>query len=511
MPQPTHVPPATPVAGDNSAKEEPNPVDASVTRPQERSGLKLALLAFAQFVVAIDYNIVYVALPDIGRELGFTAQSLQWVVSAYAVTFGGFLLLGGRAADRLGQRRMFMLALGLYAVSSLGGGLADEPWMLLTARAVQGLGGALLFPTILSLINTSYAEGPERNRALTVWGVAASGGLAAGALLGGLLTNGFGWKAVFLVNVPLALGAAIVAPRLLAADAPRERGQGGFDLPGAVVATAGICLVVFGLASGPEAGWSSGRVIGSLLGGLAFVGAFILLERNTPDPLAPPRLLGNRSLAVAMIVILLLVGTLGGEYYLYTTYLQGVLGYSPLAAGLAFLPLTLISMVGGKISLTLLNRQGIRPTVSIGMLGTGIGLGALATGMSPHGSFIAVLPGLIIWGLGAGIAFSALFVAAASGVSPDEQGVASALASTSQQLGSAVGLAVIVAVARAGLNGHTDAPSTVVDGLRTGGWAAAAAAAAGAIVALALKHQPVAAPAETAASPEGTDSVAAYS
>ncbi len=483
-------------------------MDASVTRPQERSGLKLALLAFAQFVVAIDYNIVYIALPDIGRELGFTAQSLQWVVSAYAVTFGGFLLLGGRAADRLGERRMFILALGLYATSSLGGGFATEPWMLLTARTVQGLGGALLFPTILSLINKSYAEGPERNKALTVWGVAASGGLAAGALLGGLLTNGFGWAAVFLVNVPLALGAAIIAPWLLPADPPREGGRGGFDVPGAVVATAGISLVVFGLASGPDAGWSSSRVIGSLLVGAALVAAFVLIERGTRNPLAPLRLFGNRSLAVAMIDILILVGTLGGEYFLYTTYLQNVLGYSPLTAGLAFLPLTLISMVGGKISLTLLNRQGIRPTIFTGMLVAGIGLAALAMGMSPNSSFAALLPGLIIWGLGAGIAFSALFVAASAGVSPAEQGVASALASTSQQLGSAIGLAVIVAIARAGLTGQTDAPSTIVDGLRTGGWVAAAATAAGALIALTLKRQPVA-PTVDAVSPEGPDSVAA--
>ncbi|WP_329425326.1 MFS transporter [Streptosporangium sp. NBC_01495] len=453
-----------------------------------RPALTLALLAFAQFIITIDYNIVYVALPDIGDELGFTAQSLQWVVSAYLVGFGGFLLLGGRAVDRLGQRRMFILGLAIYGVSSLAGGLAADPGMLVAARAFQGLGGALLTPATLALIYTGFPEGTQRNRAMGVWGAAGSSGLAAGALLGGILTNDLGWEWVFFVNVPLALGAALAAPRLLSADPPPENHRGGFDMPGALIATAGASLMVFGLVSGPDAGWGSIRGAGALAAGAVLIGVFALVEWRTRNPLVPLRLFANRSLATAMAVMFLFLGSLSGQYYLFTTYLQNVLGYSALEAGLAFLPLTLISVATtGKLSTVLLGKWGTRTTLSIGLLVIAIGMILLAAGMSTGGSFWALLPGIVIWGVGS-FGFPAMFVAAASGVEPAEQGVASALASTSQQIGGAVGLAAIVAIANTGLTAETGAAaSDVVDGLRTAGWVAGLAMAAAAIIAATLK------------------------
>jgi EmrB/QacA subfamily drug resistance transporter len=469
-------------------------MDTSVARPPRRPGLALALLAFAQFVVALDYNIVYVALPDIGRELGFTAQSLQWVVSAYAVGFGGFLLFGGRVVDRFGARRTFVLGLTLFGLSCLAGGFAGSPGALVAARAVQGLGAALLTPATLALINTSFAEGADRNRALSVWGAAGSGGLAAGALLGGVVTNAWGWQWVLFLLVPPALGAAAAARLVLAAGTGRVARRGGFDVAGAVLATAGSSLLVLGLVSGPEVGWNSPRGAGALIAGLVLLAVFVVVEKRTADPLVPLRLFGNRGLVTAIAVILVFQSALGGAYYLFTTYLQDVLGYNALQAGLAFVPLTLVSMAA-SLTLTgaLLGRWGVRTTLFVGMLVNGIGMVLLAVGMAAGASFWTVLAGLLVWGLGGGLTFPAMFVAAASGVAPGEQGVASALATTSQQIGGAIGLAVLVAIANAGLDlqpGATAAPAAVVEGLRVALWTGGIASAAGGLLAFLLKRQP---------------------
>jgi len=453
-------------------------------------GLKLALLAFTQLIVALDYNIVYVALPDIADALGFTASSVQWVVSAYAVGLGGLLLFGGRAVDRLGPRRMFMLGLALYAVASLVGGLAPGPGGLIAARAVQGIGGALLTPATLALIYTGFAEGHERNRALGAWGMAGSAGLAAGSLLGGVLTNYLGWEWVFFVNVPLALGAALAAPRLLAADPSRTTGLGGFDLPGALLATAGSVLLVFGLASGPEAGWGTIRGAGALAAGAVLLAALLVVESRTRDPLIPLRLLRDRGMTTTMVVIAVFQGTLGGGYYVLTSYLQPVLGYSALEAGLTFLPLTLVCMAAAlKVAPAMLGRWGVRTTLGIGMLGTGAGIAALIAGMPAGGGFWTLMPGSIIWGLFGGVAFVALFASAVEGAAPEEQGVASGLATTAKEVGGAMGLAVFVAVATAGLNTRA-AASDVLDGLHAAGWAAAAVTVVGGLIALALKSAP---------------------
>lgn len=470
-------------------------VDATPTT-RRRTGPMLALLAFAQFVVAVDYNIVFVALPDIGRALGFTAQSLQWVVSAYAVAFGGFLLFGGRLVDRIGARRIFVLGLTVFGLACLLGGFAESPAVLITARAIQGFGAALLSPATLTLINTRFTEGAERNRALAVWGACGSGGLAAGALLGGVLTRVWGWEWVLFVLVPLALLAAAVAPGVLSAD--QRRGddrlvtgeRGGFDVVGAVLATLGSSLLVLGLVSGPEQGWSSLRGLGSLLAGAALLALFAFVEHRTDSPLVPMRLFRNRSLVTAILIILVFQSALGGAYYLFTNYLQGVLSYDALRAGLAFVPLTVISMAASlKLAGALLGKWGPRATLFTGMAVNGIGMIALALAMSTGASFWALVPGLVVWGVGGGITFPAMFASAASGVAPQQAGAASALATTAQQIGGSAGLALLVAVATAGLTSTTGAPPAAADmaeGLRTAMWIGGAASLVGGLLALSL-------------------------
>lgn len=452
-----------------------------------RTGPLLALLAFAQFISAIDYNIVYVALPEIGREVGFSTQNLQWVVSAYAVTFGGFLLLGGRAADLVGRRRMFALALAMYGVSSLAGALASTPDLLVAARAVQGLGGALLLPATLSLINTTFGEGAARNRAMAVWGGAGAVGLALGSLLGGVLTSAFGWEAVFYVNVPLALGAAGAAFGVIVADAPRTAGR-GFDLLGAFTATIGFTALVFGIVQGPELGWTNPATLAGLLGGIALVGLFLLVESRTAHPLMPLHLLRNRSLVTAMGVTFIFMGTFGAQYYFFTIYLQDVHGFGALQTGLAFLPSALIGMIGTKTSEKLLGRLGMRPTLLIGLLLGAVGMTLLAFAMSPTGGYSALLPGVALLSLGQGISWTAMFVAAGTGVGAAHQGIASAMASTTQQIGGAVGLAVLVAIANAGAAETSGA--ALVPGLRVAGWVAAAFTLIGAAIALTLRPVP---------------------
>lgn len=469
----------------------------SAARSPSRTGdtLAVALLALSSLIISVDFNIVYVALPDIGRELGFSAQSLQWVVSAYAVGFGGFLLLGGRAADRLGARRVFVLGLALFGVASLAAGLAADPAVLVAARVAQGLGGALLFPSTLALINTRFEEGPTRTRALSLWGVAGSSGALVGPMAGGVLTNAWGWELVFFVNIPLTLAAGIAAFRTLPADAPRGSGRGGFDLPGAMIATAGSSLVVFGLVSGPEAGWTSLRGAGAITAGLLALVAFLLVQARTADPLVPPRLLTNRTLVTATALIFVLMSTVGPLHYVFTIYLQDVLGYSALATGLGFLPLSLLAIVGaGKLLPGLLNRFGPRTTLLVGMVGIAAGMALITAALAADGSYWTLVPGVILFGLFAGMAYPAIFAVVGSDVAPGEQGVASALASTSQQIGGAVGLAVLVAVANAGVD--LDAPATgdVVAGLRMAGWVGALMTLAGAGIVLRLRRRAPAQP-----------------
>ncbi|MFC7986876.1 MFS transporter [Streptomyces sp. NPDC057336] len=459
------------------------------TAPARRTGLVLFLLAFSQFIISVDYNIVYVALPDIGESLGFSAQSLQWVVSAYAVSFGGLLLFGGRAVDRIGARRLFLTGLMFYAVSSLAGGLATDQSVLIAARLVQGVGGALLFPAVLALIATSF-EGSLRTKAFAVWGAAGSLGLAAGALLGGVLTDLVSWRWVFFINIPLALIVLIPAPAAIRPDGRMNLSVGGFDLPAALLATVGVSSVVTGLVTGPEEGWTHTLPLGALALGAVLLAAFFVTEARTREPLMPLRLLKNRPLVVSVAVLLVFQTALSGGYYVFTTYVQPVLGYSAIEAGLAFLPLTLASMIGsGKLAPKFMERFGMRVTLSTGMIVNGVGIGLTAVVMTTGGSFYALLPGSVIWGIGGGLVFVSVFASAGSGVGDEEQGVASAMASTAQQVGGAVGLAVLVAVANSTFTGTyaEAAKSDIVSGLRLAGVIGAGLLVLGGFLALALK------------------------
>jgi EmrB/QacA subfamily drug resistance transporter len=461
---------------------------AATEAPRRRPGLLLALLAFAQLIISIDYNIVYVALPEIGDGLGFSAQTLQWVISAYAVAFGGFLLLGGRACDLWGPRRIFVLGLSLYGVSSLLGGLATDPGVLIAARAVQGIGGAFLFPATLTLVSTKFAEGKERNRAFAVWGTAGGSGMILGSLLGGVLTEAFGWESVFFVNVPLAVLAILFAFPLIAPDA-LSGSRRAFDLAGALTSTVGTTSVVFALVQGPESGWGSGLIVGAFVLGAALLAAFLVIEKRSSDPLMPLRLFRNRNLSTGAAVTFFYMATFGTLLYFLTVYFQGVHGYSALETGLAFLvPMVAIS-IGAQTAGRLATKYGLRAIMIASLLVGLVGTVIVGLTLATDGSYVALIPGMVVMGLGQGAGYTLMFGAATVGVDPMEQGIASGWASTTQQVGGAVGLAILVAIANSGLSGLEGEAlrAATTDGLRTAVYIAAAGIALTALVALGLQ------------------------
>jgi EmrB/QacA subfamily drug resistance transporter len=436
-------------------------------RDLRRRGAALALLAFAMLIVSLDQYIVVVALPDIGRDLGFSAQTLQAVVTAYAVASSGFLLLGGRTADLLGRRRVLVTGLALYAAAALAGGLAKSPQMLLAARAVQRLGGALVFPTTLALVNVTFPEGRARNRALGIWGGAGAAGLVVGVLLGGVLTRAFGWQAVFLINVPLATTALLLAFPLLAADVQRRNGR-SFDLPGALSATGGITLLVFTLVNGPEAGWGSPVVLATAVAGLALLGALVVIERRAVDPLLPPALLRNRNVVTAVVLASMFAATFGSVLYFLSIYLQGVRGYDALQTGMAFLLPTAVVVTGSTVAGQLVTRFGLRRTLVAALAVGAVGAAALGLAMTEDSSYPALIPGLVALSIGDGVVFTAMFITAATGVPDRRQGVASGLASTGSGVGAAFGLAILVLIANhgAGDTGGEGSPVATAEGIR---------------------------------------------
>ena len=447
----------------------------------------LALLAFAQLIISLDYTIVYVALPDIGR-LGFSAQTLQLVVSAYAVAFGGFLLLGGRAADLFGRRRMFVGGLLLYGAASLLGGLSTTPELLVGARAVQGIGGAVLFPATLSLVNTLFAEGRERNHALGVWAGAGAGGMVSGVLLGGLLTQALGWEAVFFVNVPLAAIALAAALPLLPADR-RAGARRGFDLPGALTATVGMTSIIYALVQGPGVGWGSADVVVGAIVGILALASFAAIESVSRDPLLPLRLFGNRNLRIGVTITFLFMATFGTLLYFLTVYFQEVQGLSPLRTGLACLVPMGGVFVGSNLGGHLMTRFGVRATLLVHLTLGAVGMVALSLSASADASYLALVPGLVVLSFGQGVVFPTMFAAVATGVAATEQGIASGIASSGQQVGSAVGLAILVAIANAGTDGsHGEALRVATgDGVRTAMLVSAAGILLTTLVALRLR------------------------
>ncbi len=455
--------------------------------------LILVSLALAQLIIALDYSIVFVALPKIGSEVGFSGQDLQWVVGAYGVTFGGFLLLGGRLSDLLGRRRMFMIGLALYAVASFAGGLATSPGLLVLARAVQGVGGAVLGPATLSLITTLFKEGAERNRALGVWGAAGSSGMVVGSLLGGILTQVFGWQAVFFVNVPLALTVGLIALRVVPADAAGQRTR-GLDIPGAVTVTAGALLLVFGLVNGAKAGWADGLTLGSFGASVAFLVAFLIIESRTANPLVPLHVFRNRNLRYGTLIAFVFMATFGASAYFITLALQKVRGWDALSTGLAFiLPCGLIligTLIGGKMSTAI----GVRSTLVVSLVIGAAGMALFGAFVGRDSTFLEMVPGIVIFSLAQGVIWTAMFAAATTGVENELQGLASGLANAGLQIGSAVGLGVLVAVAAA-VSGPDPSTAELSDGLQVSTYTAAVLILASVGLALALpRAQGTAAP-----------------
>lgn len=421
----------------------------SVRRP----ALILAALSLAQLIIALDYSIVFIALPDIGSGIGFPGPELQWVIGAYAVTFGGFLLLGGRLSDLLGRRRLFLAGLVVYAVSSAAGGLAQDPGILVAARAIQGLGGALLGPATLSLITTMFAEGAERNRALGVWGATGSSGMVVGALLGGVLTQTLGWRAVFFVNVPLPIAVAVLALLVVPVDTAAER-RGGLDIPGGVTATAAALLLVFGLVNGPQNGWGHPLTVVAFTLAATVAAAFVAIESRTADPLVPLRVFRYRSLRTGTMITFMFMATFGASAYFITLSLQQVHHWDALSTGLAYiLPCALVlagSLVGGKLSTVI----GVRSTLIIGLSAGAAGTALFAVFLGVTSTFLQMSPGIVVFSFAQGIVWTAMFSAATAGVENQLQGLASGLATSGQQIGAAVGLAVLVAVADAVSGAH---------------------------------------------------------
>ena len=333
---------------------------------ERRRWIALALLAMAQFVVVLDASIVNVALPTIGSSLSFSQDDLSWVVNAYVLTFGGFLLLGGRLADLLGRRRVFMGGLVLFALASLAGGFAESEGALIAARAVQGLGAAILSPAALSIVTTTFRDGSERNKALGVWGAVAGAGGAAGVLLGGVLTEYVGWEWVLWVNVPIGIVAAALAPSLIA-ESRSESTTRAFDVAGAITVTAGLSLLVYGLVEAPNAGWGSGQTIGLLAGAVALLGAFVAVELRSAAPLVPFSIFRMRTLTGANVVGILTGASLFSMFFFISLYMQNVLGYSAIKAGLSYLPLAVSIILAAGVASQLVTRVGFKPVLATGM------------------------------------------------------------------------------------------------------------------------------------------------
>lgn len=458
-----------------------------MTEPDPRRWQVLVLVCVAFFMTVLDVSIVTVALPSIARSLRLSPANLQWVLTAYAISFGGFLLLGGRVADLIGRRVMFMAGLGLFSVMSLTCGLSGSLAMLVTSRALQGLGAAIISPATLSIIMTTFDEGMERNKALGIWGAMGGGGAAAGVLFGGILTKYLGWEWIFFVNVPV--GAIVLAAtpfRVRESRAQVETRR--FDIVGATSVTAGLALLVYGISEAPSAGWASGQTVGVLGGALVLLAGFVAWEARVEAPLMPLSIFRLRTLAGANAVAVLLGAVVFANFFLLTLYVQDVLHYSALRTGLTFLATAGTTVVVAGVAQALTTRFGARPVMAIGLLLlTG---GMLFYAQIPvRGQYISnLLPGYLLVGFGLAMAFVAVSIAALEGVRPQDAGLASGLINTSQQVGGAVGVAVVSSVAvthaKALLNTGHSSPAAYTAGYALGFWVIAGVALAGLVLAL---------------------------
>jgi EmrB/QacA subfamily drug resistance transporter len=467
----------------------------SVTAParnveaQQHAGsrwLVLVIACMAQFMVVLDATVVNVALPSIQHGLDFSAANLQWVVNAYTLVFGGFLLLGGRAADLLGRKRLFVAGVILFSAASLLNGIAQSSGMLVLGRGLQGLGGALVSPAALAIITTTFTDQAERTKALGVWSAIAAGGGAVGLIMGGVLTDIASWRWVFFVNVPVGIITIALALRYVAESRVKTE-QRSFDIAGAVTVTAGLVLLVYTIVKAQEFGWGSGRTLGLGAVAVALLAAFLAIERRSAAPLMRLSIFRVRTIAVSDTVLLLAASGLFGMFFFASLYVQEILGYSPLKAGLAFLPITAGIIIGAGLSQQLIKRAGVRNISVFGLVLAAAGMLYL-TQLPVNGSYVSdLLVGLLPMSIGMGLVFVPITLLATSGVSADDSGLASGLFNTAQQVGGSLGLAILSTLAASQtsklLSDHTTtAVAARVSGYHVAFLAAAIMLAAGAAI-----------------------------
>jgi EmrB/QacA subfamily drug resistance transporter len=464
--------------------------------------LVLVLVCLAQFMVILDATIVNVALPSIEKDLGFSQTSLQWVINSYTLLFGGFLLLGGRAGDLIGRKKVFLAGVIVFSAASLLNGLATTSGMLVAFRGVQGLGAALVSPAALSIITTTFEEGPDRTKALGVWSAIAAGGGAFGLLLGGILTDWLSWEWIFFVNVPIGIAAVLLSARYVPESRAPDRPD-SFDIAGAVSVTAGLMVLVYAIVKAQDFGWGSAKTLGLAALAAALLAAFVWIEKTSKAPLVRLGIFRIRSLTTANLVLFAVAGGLFANFFFATLYVQNILGYSPLEAGFAFLPVTFGIGIGAGLAQQLVKAIGVRAVTVVGMLIAAAGLFVLSR-VPVDGTYVAnLLPGLIPMSIGMGLTFVPITLIATTNVGPNDAGLASGLFNTSQQIGGALGLAVLATLAAnkttdylAGLGGQPtpgDQATAAVEGFQVAFIGASILVAAGAVViALALRAKDVA-------------------
>jgi EmrB/QacA subfamily drug resistance transporter len=462
-----------------------------MSQANRRKWIALLLLCMVQFMVILDVAIVNVALPSIQVDLGFSQENLQWVISAYALVFGGFLLLGGRLADLLGRRRVFMAGLVVFTIGSLLCGLSWSEGSLIAARALQGLGAATISPAALSILTTMFREGRERNIALGAWGAVGGVGAAAGVLLGGVLVDLLSWEWIFYVNVPVGIISLIAAPFLLPES--RDERESSFDVLGAVLVTSGLSTLVLGITKGHDWSWASGKTIGVFaLSALLLLG-FIAQESRAAHPLMPFSIFRLQTLTAANIVMFILGTALFSMFLMLTLYMQQVLHFSPLKTGVGYLAVAGTAIIWANVAAAMVTRVGVKPTLVVGMSVMTVGL-VLFTQVSPDGTYWKnLLPGFLVIGFGMPLAFVSLTIAALAGTQQEEAGLASGLINTSQQIGGAVGIAILSTIATSttsdAVASGTPVPEALTNGFQNAFWAGAAITLVGVIVSLFLVRQ----------------------
>jgi EmrB/QacA subfamily drug resistance transporter len=468
--------------------------DPSVTAGRQPWSI-LFLLGAAQFMVVLDITVVNVALPSIGAALDFAAADLEWVVTIYVLFTGGLLLLGGRLADRFDRRLVFLTGLSLFTAASLASGLAPSPGALIASRAAQGLGAALLTPAALSIVTTTYT-GSQRAKALSAWGAISSAGAAAGVLLGGVLTTALSWEWIFFINVPVGVAAIALTLRLVPVGKPAA-GEGRLDLPGAVAVVAGLMVLVYALDGTSDHGWGSTRTLLLLALAAGLLAIFALVERVSPRPLVPPATWRLRSLVSSGAVVLVVTGILVGTFFLNSLYLQHVLDASALETGLGFVPLALSIGMAAQVASRLLPRVGTRVVVAAGLVLVAVGAAVLAAAPDEASYLVHLLPGFLVLGVGMGLVFPGVTVTGLSGVPAEQAGLASGFMATSHELGAALGVAVLAAIAATA--GDITSLTGIAAGYQDGFIAAAATATA--LGAVALWSVPAVRPPREAAAP----------